>query len=184
MIAGGVSLLGFAAMSATRIAAAFVTLLVAVAPGCGSHEPGGMSGPSINNRITPKPASSPVVSTEILTREPRANRTKVKHILIGWKDLEANYGGRLNPRAAARTKRDAEDQIRSLQKQLEGGADFDVLMQAHSEDSGLAANPDGYEVTPDASLVLDFRRLGLRLEIGETGVVETDFGFHLIKRIE
>jgi hypothetical protein len=57
-------------------------------------------------------------------------------------------------------------------------------MQANSEDRGSATNPEGYWVTPDAQLVLDFRRLGLRLEVGETGVVETDFGFHLMIRVE
>ncbi len=170
-------------MSEARIAAVLFTLLV-VTPACGSHAPGGMSGPSINNRLTPKPASSPVVSTEVLGREARSNRTRVKHILIGWQDLAASYNGGLDPRAAARTKREAEAHVRSLQQQLAGGADFDVLMAAHSEDRGSATNPEGYWVTPDASLVLDFRRLGLRLDVGEVGVVESDFGFHLMIRVE
>jgi parvulin-like peptidyl-prolyl isomerase len=39
-------------------------------------------------------------------------------------------------------------------------------------------------VRPDAQLVIEFRQLALRLRVGEIGVVESDFGFHIIKRIE
>jgi foldase protein PrsA len=143
-----------------------------------------MNGPTMNNKLNPDPPPSSVVSTDILNREPVANRTRVKHILIGWNALAGNYGGGIDPRAARRSKEDAEAQVESLLGQLKGGADFDVLMQAHSEDSGLAANPDGYEVKPDAELVLEFRRLGLRLQVDEVGVVETSFGFHVMKRVE
>lgn len=158
------------------------TLFVLLLAACGPAQP--MDGPTMNNKMNAPPPSSPVVSTEILSREPVANRTRVKHILIGWKDLEASYGGRMDPRAAARSKRDAEQQVESLVGQLAAGADFDALMQQHSEDSGLASNPDGYVVSPDAQLVLDFRRLGLRLRPEEVGVVETEFGFHVMKRVE
>jgi len=143
-----------------------------------------MSGPTMNNKLNPDPPPSRVITTDILNREPVANRTRVKHILIGWAQLAPNYGGGIDPRAANRGKEDAEAQVESLLGQLRGGADFDVLMNAHSEDSGLAANPDGYEVSPGAELVLEFRRLGLRLEVDEIGVVETSFGFHIMKRVE
>lgn len=150
-------------------------------PACG---PTGMDGPTMNNRMTPAPPSSTVVSSDILQREPRANRTQVKHILIGWGDLAGSYGGRIDPRAAERSKRDAEDEIRRLRKQLEAGADFDMLMKQHSEDRGSAASAEAYTVEPGASLVIEFRQLGLRLEVGELGVVESSYGFHLMKRIE
>jgi parvulin-like peptidyl-prolyl isomerase len=39
-------------------------------------------------------------------------------------------------------------------------------------------------VTPDAQLVIEFRQLALRLHVGEIGVCESDFGFHIIKRLE
>jgi peptidyl-prolyl cis-trans isomerase D len=150
-------------------------------PACG---PTGMSGPSMNGRMTPPPPPSAVVSTDVLSREPRANRTLVKHILIGWADLEGAYAGGLDPRAAARSKRDAEAAVKGLRKQLEAGADFDVLMKAHSEDRGSAATAEAYTVEPDAQLVIEFRQLGLRLEVGEVGVVESNYGFHVMKRLE
>jgi len=146
--------------------------------------PTGLSGPTMNNHVGGLGlATDTVVSTEILQREPRANHTKVKHILISWKDkVEGKPGA--DPRALARDKREAEAAVRGLLKQLADGTDFELLMGQHSEDPGSASSGDSYEVSPDAQLVIEFRQLGLRLDVGEIGVVESDYGFHIMKRIE
>jgi hypothetical protein len=169
-----------------RPALAALALALAAAPlgllaACG---PTGMSGPTISGRMNPEAPPSTVVSSDILEREPRSNHTKVKHILIGWADLADNYRGDVDPRAAARSKRDAEDEVRRLRKQLDAGADFDAVMKEHSEDKGSAADARAYDVSPDAGLVIEFRQLGLRLDVGEIGVVESSYGFHIIKRVE
>jgi hypothetical protein len=39
-------------------------------------------------------------------------------------------------------------------------------------------------VSPDASLVIEFKQLGLRLHMNEVGVVQSEFGFHIMKRVE
>ncbi|HET7502577.1 MAG TPA: peptidylprolyl isomerase, partial [Kofleriaceae bacterium] len=130
----------------------------------------------------PTPTVSAVVSSDILAREPVANTAQVKHILISWKDLADNFQGHLDERAARRTKADAEAEVRSLLKQLKDGADFDTLMKASSEDRGSASSGHAFTVTPDAQLVIEFRQLSLRLNVGEYGVVQSDFGFHIIKR--
>jgi hypothetical protein len=158
--------------------------------GC-SGSPGGPAGPTVATQATPEPAAgsaaspgaSPVISTDILAREPIANTAQVKHILISWRDLADQFGGRLDSRAAKRSKADAEEEVRSLVKQLQDGADFDALMKAHSEDVGSAASGRAFTVTPDAQLVIEFRQLSLRLKPGEFGVCQSDFGFHIIKRV-
>jgi hypothetical protein len=130
------------------------------------------------------PESAPVISNDILAREPVANTASVKHILISWSELAEAFGGRLDPRAAKRSKADAENEVRSLLKQLQGGADFDRVMKAASEDTSSAASGREFTVTPDAQLVIEFRQLSLRLNPGEVGVCQSDFGFHIIKRIQ
>jgi peptidyl-prolyl cis-trans isomerase D len=154
------------------------SVLLAALAACG---PTGMSGPTINNKMSSSPAtaSATIESTEILNREPRANNTKVRHILISWKDKTGH-----DPRASDRTRTEAERQVRQLLKQIEGGADFVMLMNAHSEDPGSADSGESYDVSPDAQLVIEFRQLGLRLDVNEVGVVESDFGYHIIKRVE
>ena len=161
-----------------------LALVLTLAAACGS---GSKGGPTMNNRINspdPTPQASEVISADILAREPISNSTVVKHILIGWKDLGEAYNGHLDSRAAARTKKDAEEMVRGLLAQLKGGADFDVLMKSSSEDGGSSSSARTYNVSPDAQLVIEFRQIGLRLRVGEIGVVESDFGFHIVKRIE
>jgi hypothetical protein len=160
-------------------------LTVILAAACGRHQPGAPSGPTMSNKIAvdqPPPVSR-VVSQDILAREPVANHVMVKHILIAWKDLDSD-DYHVDPRAKERTKADAEKVIESLVGQLRAGADFDELMKANSEDAGSAASGQPFAVSPDAGLVIEFKTLGLRLNVGELGVCESQFGFHIIKRVE
>ena len=146
---------------------------------------GAKGGPSMNNSMNsandPTPQTSDVISSDILAREPLANAAMVKHILIGWND---GGDGPHDERAKKRTKKDAEELVKSLMTQLKGGADFDALMKQYSEDPGSASMAKAYTVTPDASLVIEFKQLGLRLQLNEVGVVESEFGFHIMKRVE
>jgi parvulin-like peptidyl-prolyl isomerase len=160
-----------------------VRVLVALALVACSGAPGG---PTMNNKIddgtTLPPQRDPVESADILAREPVANTAQIKHILIGWND--SGNDGRQDQRAAKRTKKDAEDQVRALLAQIKSGADFDALMKQYSEDPGSASAARAYTVSPDAQLVLEFKELGLRLKIGEVGVVQSEYGFHIMKRVE
>lgn len=156
-------------------------LLVLVVVACG---PGSRGGPNMGNHMSgPDPIvqGSEVVSTDVLAREPVANNSQVKHILISWKDLDQ---GAKDPRAKDRTKAQAEALVKSLVAQLKAGADFDLLMKQHSEDPGSAASGRPYPVSPDAQLVIEFKQLGLRLNVNEVGVVQSEFGFHIMKRVE
>lgn len=167
----------------TRSVLAVIAIGALVASGCS-----GSAGPAIskpNTEPTPPatPTASSVISSDILAREPVANTATVKHILISWRDLADSFGGHLDQRAAKRSKADAEDEIRSLVKQLQDGADFDAVMKAHSEDVSSAMSGRAFTVTPDAQLVIEFRQLSLRLKPGEFGVCQSDFGFHIIKRV-
>jgi hypothetical protein len=165
-----------------RLAWTAIAVGVAACLGC-SGSPGG---PTINNKMNTAelaPPVSSVVSTDILAREPLANTATVKHILISWRELGEQFGGRLDPRAEKRSKADAEAEVRSLVKQLQDGADFEAMMRTHSEDTGSAMSGRAFTVTPDAQLVIEFRQLSLRLRPGEFGVCQSDFGFHIIKRV-
>lgn len=162
---------------------AFALVLVA----CGPGVKGG--GPTMNNRMgggteLAKP-TSPVVSSSILARDPVANKVEVKHILIGWKSVGRD-GTPSDKRAMAREKADAETLVKQVVGQLESKtAEFDALMKEHSEDPGSAAGARSYPVAhDDMNFDSDFRMLSIRLNVDEIGVVESQFGFHIIKRIQ
>jgi parvulin-like peptidyl-prolyl isomerase len=148
-----------------------------------SGAPGGpMKMSHVDDESSLQPQHDSVETTEVLNREPLANTSQVKHILIGWND--GGDPAAKDPRAAKRTKKDAEDLIRTLMTQIKSGADFDALMKQYSEDPGSASSARAYTVSPDAQLVIEFKQLGLRLKVGEVGVVQSEYGFHIMKRVE
>lgn len=156
---------------------AVLLLLVA----CGPGNPGG---PSMNNRMNAEPdESAPAIqSNDILARDAESNETKVKHILIGWKDLARERD--VDPRARTRTRAEADSLARSLLERIQKGEPIEPLMAEFSEDGGSAESGEAYEVTPGASLVFEFKRLGLRLKPGEAGLVLSKFGWHVMKRVK
>jgi peptidyl-prolyl cis-trans isomerase D len=69
-------------------------------------------------------------------------------------------------------------------EQIKQGADFDALMKKYSEDPGSAGSARAYTVSPEAQLVIEFKQLGLRLHMNEVGVVKSEYGYHIMKRVE
>lgn len=128
----------------------------------------------------PPPPPDPLETVDILKREPVTDKAKVKHILLGWKDLSTGADERAKKRDRAQLEKLVKDTVGKLKK----GAKIEPLMKELSEDPGSAQSGEGYDVTPDAGLVEPFKKLALRLNPNEVGVVKTDFGIHIIQRVE
>jgi hypothetical protein len=127
-----------------------------------------------------------VESKDVLGRSAQTERAEVQHVLIGWSWLEADYrkqGLPLDPRAEKRTEKDAEDLAQRDLARCTGGEPFESIMRQDSEDPGSAANGTPYTVTPDSRMAPGFVDLSLRLKPGECGIVKTQFGLHVIKRV-
>ena len=106
---------------------------------------------------------------------------RAKHILLATIDLDTREP--LDEAAVAQKKAKADD----ILAQLRGAEDpitlFDQLMNEHSEDTGLAANPEGY-TTEKGMMVAPFEEAALALKNGEiSDIVESDFGYHIILRL-
>ena len=122
-------------------------------------------------------------SNEVLDREQQAEAALVKHILIGWRDLEKYYDTRMDPRARQRHEGEANALVREIVGKLENGMPIEALMVEYSEDPGSQGGR-AYEVRDGDSKAREFRALSLRLQVGEIGVVRTRFGWHIVKRIQ
>jgi len=125
------------------------------------------------------PAADPLTSTAILKRTPETAHAMVKHILLGWTEVHAD-----DARGKSRDRPTLEKLVEATVARLKKGDPIEPIMAELSEDPGSAASGIPYEVTPEAGLVQPFKDLSLRLKVGEIGVVKTEFGIHIIKRME
>jgi peptidyl-prolyl cis-trans isomerase C len=104
--------------------------------------------------------------------EPEA--VHVQHILI-----------RTPTQADAAAKAKARAEAEAILKQLKGGADFATLAKQKSQDPGSAPNGGDLPFFARGQMVPPFEQAAFTLKPGEVSpVVETQFGFHIIKMVE
>lgn len=103
-----------------------------------------------------------------------ADQVRASHILL-------MYAGSSRS-TATRSKEEAQTQIQGLKAELDAGADFAELAKKHSDCPSRARGGD-LGSFGRGQMVGPFEQAAFSLEIGATsGVVETDFGYHLIRR--
>jgi peptidyl-prolyl cis-trans isomerase C len=91
---------------------------------------------------------------------------------------------RVPPDATPEAKDAAREEIAKLREQAAGGADFAALAREHSDDPGSASNGGELLITRGQT-VPPFEEAAFALEPGGlSNVVETQFGFHVIKLSE
>ena len=83
-----------------------------------------------------------------------------------------------------RTRAELDKLVPEILARAKKGDTFESLMNEFSEDSAAVKSGEPYHVTPSAALVEPFKKLSLRLKVGEVGVVNSEFGIHIIKRVE
>jgi parvulin-like peptidyl-prolyl isomerase len=103
---------------------------------------------------------------------------KVRHILISWKG-KTDVVALKDPE---RTEEQAWKLANDLVNRANSGEDFIELQKKHNEDDSDPTRV--YDVSPTAQMVKPFLRLASELKVDEVGIVESQFGIHVIKRIE
>ncbi len=103
-----------------------------------------------------------------------AESVRASHILLMYQGSDRS--------SASRSKAEAEQQINALKAQLDAGADFAELAKQHSD---CPSKSRGGDLGPfgRGQMVGAFETTAFALPVGATsGVVETQFGYHLIRR--
>lgn len=103
-----------------------------------------------------------------------ADQIRASHILL-------MYDGSARS-SATRSKDEAEAEIQALAERIEGGEDF---AEVASEMSDCPSGKRGGDLGTfgRGQMVKEFEDAAFGLDVGQTsGVVETDFGYHLIRR--
>ncbi len=103
-----------------------------------------------------------------------ADQVRASHILLMYEGSDRS--------TATRSKDEALAQIEALAKELEDGGEFDKLAADNSDCPSGAKGGDLGDFGR-GQMVGAFEDTAFGLEVGATsGVIETSFGYHLIKR--
>ncbi len=104
------------------------------------------------------------------------DKVTVKHILVAFEEGEE---GNVTDEAKAAAKKEAEEVL----AKVKNGEDFDALIKEYNDDPG--AKDEGYTFAQDGSMVKEFEDASFALKVGGVSeLVETTYGYHIIKRIE
>ncbi len=155
----------------------FVLSLTVILFSCGGSEESNID-ISPDSLTSMQDSSYSVTAPDVLPEPapPQPGYIRARHILISWLGTGV--------RGVARSRAEATDLMNSIHESLlNGEATFEELAFHYSDcttssDSGLL--PDFTE----GAMVEEFEAAAFSTDSGEvSGIVETDFGFHLIKRL-
>jgi parvulin-like peptidyl-prolyl isomerase len=120
---------------------------------------------------TPTPAPTPPPAPEL--------RIGASHVLIQYK------GSLRAAPTVTRTKEEAKKLAADISAKAKKGQDFAALAKQYSDEPGAKDRAGSLGKFGKGQMVKPFEEAAFALKPGEvSGVVETDFGFHVIKRTE
>jgi peptidyl-prolyl cis-trans isomerase D len=96
-------------------------------------------------------------------------RVQVVHVLVNTQNK--------TPDEEAKLKAKADD----LLKQVRAGANVTDLVKKFSDDPGKVQNNGEYWVQQDSGMVPEFKAAAFRLKPGESDVIKTTYGYHVMK---
>ncbi|APR84716.1 Peptidyl-prolyl cis-trans isomerase PpiD [Minicystis rosea] len=102
-----------------------------------------------------------------------------KHILVMHNDSQAK------PPNLSRTRDEAMKRAQEGLLKIRGGANFDEMVKQYTDEPGGAERAGDLGVFDRGTMVKPFADAAFALKVGEVSeIVETKFGFHIIKRTE
>jgi parvulin-like peptidyl-prolyl isomerase len=114
---------------------------------------------------------------ERLAREPK--EIGARHILI------MHIESQKRPDVVTRTKAEARKRAEECLRKIRAGADFDEMVAEYSDEPGAAERHGDLGVFERGAMVKSFADAAFGLKVGEVSeIVETPYGFHIIKRTE
>jgi foldase protein PrsA len=105
----------------------------------------------------------------------KLDSTSVRHILFFT--VDTTTGKEL----AADKVKEAETKANDVLKKVKAGEDIEKLVTEYSEDTSKTDNKGIIEVKNDGTLVKAFQDWGLAAKVGDTGIVKTEYGYHVVK---
>jgi len=114
---------------------------------------------------------------EIIARQPK--EVGARHILV------MHVRSKSKPEHLTRTREQAKARAEECLRKIRGGATFEEMVKEYSDEPGAGERNGDLGVFDRTQMVKGFSDAAFSLKIGEVSeVVETPFGFHIIKRTE
>src|SRR5262245_13283217 len=133
-----------------------------------------MLGDALKDKVTATPAQIDEFYKQNPDRFKQGERVRASHILVA-----------VPQGADAVTKTQARTKAEGLLKQVKGGGDFAKLAKENSQDPGSAIQGGDLGYFQPGQMVPEFNEVAFKLAPGKVSdLVETQFGFHIIKVVE
>jgi len=102
-----------------------------------------------------------------------------KHILI------MHVGSTAKPEGVTRTREQALQRAHEALLKIRGGASFEAMVKEYTDEPGGVERGGDLGVFERGTMVKPFADAAFALKVGEVSeVVETKYGFHIIKRVQ
>jgi len=125
----------------------------------------------------PAPSASPASPPTPAADSPPPTSVAAQHILVAYK------GAKNAPKTVTRSKADARKRAEEALGRVRAGEDFTELVKVYSDDPGAADRMGSVGKFTREKMDKTFSDAAFALKVDEvSGIVETPFGFHLIKR--
>jgi peptidyl-prolyl cis-trans isomerase NIMA-interacting 1 len=129
----------------------------------------------VESASAPPPSSAPPATASATAKVPDA--VAAQHVLVAYK------GAKGAPKAVTRSKADAKKRAEEVMTKAKGGTDFSALVAEYSDDPGSKERMGSVGKFTREKMVKPFSDAAFALPVdGISEVVESDFGFHVIKR--
>ena len=129
---------------------------------------------ALKDKVAATPEQIDTFYQENQERFKQPEQVKASHILIS-----VPQGADAAATAASRAKAD------DILKQVKAGKDFAALAKEHSQDPGSAVNGGDLGYFRQGQMVVPFNEVAFKLATGAVcDLVETQFGFHIIKVVD
>jgi len=163
------------------VALAFLALLSARAS---CREPPPAATPTASDLAeessAPPSSSSPSTASDAADGGHRTVPREIaaRHILVMFRGSVRNPG-------VTRTHEEARARAEEALRRARAGEDFATLVREFSDEPGAGARGGALGRFAHGAMTPGFERAAFALEVGEiSGIVETEFGFHVIQRTE
>ena len=119
------------------------------------------------------------ISSESHEHPDEPTMIRAQHLLVMYRDSKAA------PPTITRTKAEAKARAEEALKLIRDGANVDEVIAKYSDEPGAAARAGDLGRFSRKQMVKKFSDAAFKLKVGEVSdVVETEFGFHVIRRTE